>query len=152
MQDLLVIKTPGEMEREALSKAFEKCGDHTRSMYFPHGYTCKDARLICYNEGTDVEYLVVLINKDVAAFGFIRNSKESFGMAVVDEYQRKGIGSIFVGFMIYYAKLNGFKKLATEGGTFMESHLKDILLKRGFTKVGEFLTRGKNTLMMEVQL
>jgi len=137
---------------ESLSKAFGKCGEYTRNMYFPHGYAQEDARLICNNKDPDFVHFVILINYEVVAFGFIKKSKESFGMAVVDEYQRKGIGSIFVDFMLYYARLNGFKKLATEGGTFNESHLKDILFKRGFNNTGEFLTRGKPTLMMEAKL
>jgi GNAT superfamily N-acetyltransferase len=121
-------------------------------MYYPHGYSREQAMEICDNKGTDVEYLVVIANEEVVAFGFIRTSKETFGMAVVDEFQRKGIGSIFVDFLLYYARSKGFKKLATESGTFKEGHLKDILSKKGFNITNEFLTYGRPTLMMEQNL
>ena len=153
-----------------LFRAFLNCGKYTRSMYYPHRYTKEDAIQICSNPSKSgmIHYVIRIgnnigdnvgdnVGNDIIGFGFINVKNKSlgfagFGFAIIDKYQHKGIGTIFMDYILHYAKEHGFKTIKTEGGTHVESHLKDILIKRGFKITKRFMLRNKPTLVMEKSL
>jgi|CXWL01.1.fsa_nt_gi GNAT superfamily N-acetyltransferase len=149
-------------DADDLFRAFLNCGKYTRSMYYPHRYTKEDAIQICSNTSKSGVHYIVRIggdvrinsktNNDIIGFGFINVKNKSFGFAIIDKYQHKGIGTIFMDYILRYAKEHGFKTIKTEGGTHVESHLKDILIKRGFKITKRFMLRNKPTLVMEKSL
>lgn len=146
----LSISVPNKNDIDALYKAFLNCGQYTRSMYFPHGYTIDNARKICSNpSNSEIKYYIIKISNEIVSFGFININRKSFGFAVIDKYQNKGIGNRFTDFILSYAKMNGFKSIKTDGGTYVESHMKDILIKKGFKITNKFILKNKPAIMIE---
>lgn len=150
-------------DEERLWRAFFRCSQYTRGMYYPRPYTYNEAvSQVEINEGIrkdnvrpGVRYIAGRAEDVIIAFGLLNFEKKGelgFGLAVVDEYQKRGIGTKFVDWIIDYAKKNGYKKVYAAGGTAEDGHLAPILYKKGFKLVRRFIHDNKIMLDMELKL
>lgn len=143
--------------------AFFRCDHYTKSMYYPHPYIYDEAvRQIKVNTGEAYSgyrnrFIAGKCEDIVVAFGFLSFRKQEegemgFALAVVGEYQNKGIGTKMMDWIINYAQSNGFKKIYAAGGTARDGHLTPILKKKKFEVTREYIERDRVMFDMELKL
>lgn len=150
------IRIPNETDIDDLVEAFSRCGDKTRSLYHPYPFSRDTAIIICKQSNNRTNLIIKLRDK-IAGFGFVTfpapGSLESlFGFCILDEYQHKHLGSMFINYILCYSKLHEIQKLRTSGGTYVDSYMKDVLLRNGFGITGSFIHNNKCVLIFEKRI
>lgn len=125
-------------DRVKLWQFVDCCGERTRELFLPVTwfYTREGVdwfmdlpypRFVAENGSSEIVGLAYYVSKGEVA---------SLGICVCDQWQRRGIGNIFLARLEEDAEARGFKSIVTDGGTHREGMLRGLLEKRGYVEVG----------------